>query len=320
MVEAGEGQESEDLSLDLESKVSNRSPLSFPQLMPPGVERLTRKSLKRPATITIGEGDLVVDTVDLFGKRERKCVERTGFHATWYDVEHSHCDQRVIRFGILEDVDEPVLENIDGPGKMRSKRRKFTDMQTSIYAPSLHFWPRIFTSFHPYKVTDCNEIEESARRAVDITTFQTFHELVQQSNTAGSVVCIRALRTERNERQFFSEFPNDVSSVLSRSMCSCRVALRLGSWFDTSGTYMSLLRLARRGPLASPFPSQVARQDLHTSAIIRLQNSHDEVAGFRYSAKRRTNAQITFTCTVRRTADDEAWNEPNPTPWCDNNL
>ncbi|KAJ4489811.1 hypothetical protein C8R41DRAFT_867693 [Lentinula lateritia] len=119
MVEAGEGQESEDLSLDLESKVSNRSPLSFPQLMPPGVERLTRKSIKRPATITIGEGDLVVDTVDLFGKRERKCVERTGFHATWYDVEHSHCDQRVIRFGILEDVDEPVLENIDGPGKMR---------------------------------------------------------------------------------------------------------------------------------------------------------------------------------------------------------
>ncbi|GAW02308.1 P-loop containing nucleoside triphosphate hydrolase protein [Lentinula edodes] len=62
--EYGEGQESEDLSLDSKSKVRNRVTTLFSATMPPAVERLARKYLKRPAIITIGEAGRAVDTVE----------------------------------------------------------------------------------------------------------------------------------------------------------------------------------------------------------------------------------------------------------------
>ncbi|KAJ3880992.1 P-loop containing nucleoside triphosphate hydrolase protein [Lentinula edodes] len=60
--EYGEGQESEDL--DPKSKVRNRVTTLFSATMPPAVERLARKYLKRPAIITIGEAGRAVDTVE----------------------------------------------------------------------------------------------------------------------------------------------------------------------------------------------------------------------------------------------------------------
>ncbi|KAJ3925304.1 MAG: P-loop containing nucleoside triphosphate hydrolase protein [Lentinula lateritia] len=60
--EYGEGQEFEDL--DPKSKVRNRVTTLFSATMPPAVERLARKYLKRPAIITIGEAGRAVDTVE----------------------------------------------------------------------------------------------------------------------------------------------------------------------------------------------------------------------------------------------------------------
>ncbi|KAJ3812365.1 P-loop containing nucleoside triphosphate hydrolase protein [Lentinula aff. lateritia] len=53
-----------DLSLDPKSKVRNRVTTLFSATMPPAVERLARKYLKRPAIITIGEAGRAVDTVE----------------------------------------------------------------------------------------------------------------------------------------------------------------------------------------------------------------------------------------------------------------
>lgn len=51
----------------------------FSATMPPAVERLARKYLKRPAIITIGEAGRAVDTVDqrvefVTGEEKKKCV------------------------------------------------------------------------------------------------------------------------------------------------------------------------------------------------------------------------------------------------------
>lgn len=53
----------------------------FSATMPPAVERLARKYLKRPAIITIGEAGRAVDTVDqrvefVIGEEKKKCVFR----------------------------------------------------------------------------------------------------------------------------------------------------------------------------------------------------------------------------------------------------
>ncbi|KAJ3726087.1 P-loop containing nucleoside triphosphate hydrolase protein [Lentinula raphanica] len=57
----GEGQEPEDPS---KSKIRTRVTTLFSATMPPAVERLARKYLKRPAVITIGEAGRAVDTVE----------------------------------------------------------------------------------------------------------------------------------------------------------------------------------------------------------------------------------------------------------------
>ncbi|KAJ4488069.1 P-loop containing nucleoside triphosphate hydrolase protein [Lentinula aciculospora] len=75
--EYGEGQEAEDLSMDPKSQVRTRVTTLFSATMPPAVERLARKYLKRPAVITIGEAGRAVDTVEqrvefVYGGEEKK--------------------------------------------------------------------------------------------------------------------------------------------------------------------------------------------------------------------------------------------------------
>ncbi|KAE9399259.1 DEAD-domain-containing protein [Gymnopus androsaceus JB14] len=60
----GEGMEFEDPSSDSKSKIRTRVTTLFSATMPPAVERLARKYLKRPAVITIGEAGRAVDTVE----------------------------------------------------------------------------------------------------------------------------------------------------------------------------------------------------------------------------------------------------------------
>ncbi|KIK59798.1 hypothetical protein GYMLUDRAFT_44255 [Collybiopsis luxurians FD-317 M1] len=60
----GDGQEMEDPLFDPKSKVRTRVTTLFSATMPPAVERLARKYLKRPAVITIGEAGRAVDTVE----------------------------------------------------------------------------------------------------------------------------------------------------------------------------------------------------------------------------------------------------------------
>ncbi|KAJ3738868.1 P-loop containing nucleoside triphosphate hydrolase protein [Lentinula detonsa] len=62
--EYGGGQELEDPALDSKSKIRTRVTTLFSATMPPAVERLARKYLKRPAVITIGEAGRAVDTVE----------------------------------------------------------------------------------------------------------------------------------------------------------------------------------------------------------------------------------------------------------------
>ncbi|KAF9069869.1 P-loop containing nucleoside triphosphate hydrolase protein [Rhodocollybia butyracea] len=60
----GEGQDTEELAYDPKSKIRTRVTTLFSATMPPAVERLARKYLKRPAVITIGEAGRAVDTVE----------------------------------------------------------------------------------------------------------------------------------------------------------------------------------------------------------------------------------------------------------------
>ncbi|KAF5391268.1 hypothetical protein D9757_001986 [Collybiopsis confluens] len=60
----GDEVEMEDSSPDSQSKVRTRVTTLFSATMPPAVERLARKYLKRPAVITIGEAGRAVDTVE----------------------------------------------------------------------------------------------------------------------------------------------------------------------------------------------------------------------------------------------------------------
>lgn len=59
----------------------------FSATMPPAVERLTRKYLKKPAIVTIGEAGRAVDTVDqrvefVQGEDKKKCVISVAVHGS----------------------------------------------------------------------------------------------------------------------------------------------------------------------------------------------------------------------------------------------
>lgn len=71
--------DAEDGSVTFAKKGRTRVTTLFSATMPPAVERLARKYLKRPATITIGEAGRAVDTVEqrvefVQGEEKKKCV------------------------------------------------------------------------------------------------------------------------------------------------------------------------------------------------------------------------------------------------------
>lgn len=70
-----------DVDGELVKKGRTRVTTLFSATMPPAVERLTRKYLKKPAIVTIGEAGRAVDTVEqrvefVIGEEKRKCVIR----------------------------------------------------------------------------------------------------------------------------------------------------------------------------------------------------------------------------------------------------
>ena len=86
----GEDQ-SEQMDVDGETLVKKgrtRVTTLFSATMPPPVERLARKYLKRPAVITIGEAGRAVDTVEqrvefVIGDEKKKCALRCQLAKVW---------------------------------------------------------------------------------------------------------------------------------------------------------------------------------------------------------------------------------------------
>lgn len=81
------GEESMDIDGNTNLKARTRVTTLFSATMPPAVERLTRKYLKKAATITIGEAGRAVDTVEqrvefVIGEEKKKCVLDSIFQYT----------------------------------------------------------------------------------------------------------------------------------------------------------------------------------------------------------------------------------------------
>lgn len=75
--------EDDSVAMDVDGVMSKRGRTRvttlFSATMPPAVERLTRKYLKRPAIVTIGEAGRAVDTVEqrvefINSEEKKKCV------------------------------------------------------------------------------------------------------------------------------------------------------------------------------------------------------------------------------------------------------
>lgn len=87
----GEDQ-SEQMDVDGETLVKKgrtRVTTLFSATMPPPVERLARKYLKRPAVITIGEAGRAVDTVEqrvefVIGEEKKKCAVYCQLVKAWW--------------------------------------------------------------------------------------------------------------------------------------------------------------------------------------------------------------------------------------------
>ena len=99
--ETMEGEESgEQMDVDGETMIKKgrtRVTTLFSATMPPAVERLARKYLKKPAVITIGEAGRAVDTVEqrvefVTGDEKKKCVSLQ----LWLRVLMDHCRQRLL--------------------------------------------------------------------------------------------------------------------------------------------------------------------------------------------------------------------------------
>ena len=76
----GEDEGSMDIDGEIVKKGRTRVTTLFSATMPPAVERLTRKYLRRPAIVTIGEAGRAVDTVEqrvefINGDEKKKYVE-----------------------------------------------------------------------------------------------------------------------------------------------------------------------------------------------------------------------------------------------------
>lgn len=95
------------MDVDGETMVSigrTRVTTLFSATMPPAVERLARKYLKRPAIITIGEAGRAVDTVEqkvefVIGEEKKKCVSFLPFCASSFAVADRDiivCRQRLL--------------------------------------------------------------------------------------------------------------------------------------------------------------------------------------------------------------------------------